>query len=60
MAEKWILQAYLMEPSEPEIIDHLSQIYSKQSRTKEAKFLDNKILLFHKDYFKFSDVMKRN
>ena len=33
-----------MEPSEPEIIDHLSQIYSKQELTKEAKFLDNKIL----------------
>jgi hypothetical protein len=49
-----------MEPSEPEIIDHLSQIYSKQERTKEAKFLDNKILLFHKDYFKFNDIVKRN
>jgi len=60
LAEKWILQAYLMEPSEPEIIDHLSQIYSKQSRIKEAKFLDNKILLFHKDYFKYHDVVKRN
>lgn len=60
LAEKWILQAYKMEPSEPEIIDHLSQIYSKQERTKEAKFLDNKILLFHKDYFKFNDIVKRN
>ena len=60
LAEKWILKAYKMEPSEPEIIDHLSQIYSKQGRDKEAKFLDNKILLFHKDYFKFDEVNSRN
>tara|TARA_B100000579_G_scaffold156258_1_gene127113 strand:- start:485 stop:2065 length:1581 start_codon:yes stop_codon:yes gene_type:complete len=59
-AEKWILKAYKMEPSEPEIIDHLSQIYSIQGRDKEAKFLDNKILLFHKDYFKFNEVLERN
>jgi hypothetical protein len=48
-----------MEPSEPEIIDHLSQIYLN-NRTKESKFLDNKILLFHKDYFKYDEVFKRN
>ncbi len=59
-AEKWILQAYEMEPSEPEIIDHLSQIYSKQGRNKESMFLDNKIILFHKDYFKYTEVLKRN
>ncbi len=59
-AEKWILQAYIMEPAEPEIIDHLSQIYSRQGRNKEAMFLDNKILLFHKDYFKLNEVLKRN
>ena len=32
LAEKWITQAYIMEPSEPEIIDHLSQIYLKLNR----------------------------
>ncbi len=60
LAEKWIAQAYEMEPSEPEIIDHLSQIYSIQGRNKEAMFLDNKILFFHKDYFKINEVLKRN
>jgi len=60
LAEKWISQAYKMEPSEPEIIDHLSQIYLKQGRYKESSFLDNKILLFHKDYFKFNEVLIRN
>ena len=43
LAEKWVHQAYLMEPAEPEIIDHLSQIYKKQGRDKESLFLDNKI-----------------
>ncbi len=60
LAEKWIYNAYTLEPSEPEIIDHLSQIYYQQGRYKEAKFLDNKILLFHKDYFKFDEVLNRN
>ena len=60
LAEKWITQAYLMEPSEPEIIDHLSQIYLQLNRTKESKFLDNKIILFHKDYFKYDEVFNRN
>ena len=26
----------------------------------ESKFLDNKILLFHKDYFKYKEVLSRN
>ena len=60
LAEKWISDAYRLEPSEPEIIDHLSQIYFKLGRYKEAKFLDNKILLFHEDYFKIDEVKKRN
>ncbi len=60
LAKKWILQAYYMEPSEPEIIDHLSQIYLKLDRKKEASFLDNKILLFHKDYFRYDEVLNRN
>ena len=60
LAEKWIYDAYTLEPSEPEIIDHLSQIYYQQGRFKEAKFLDNKIILFHKDYFKFDEVLNRN
>src|SRR5210317_1103277 len=60
LAEKWISDAYRLEPSEPEIIDHLSQIYLKLGRYKEAKFLDNKILLFHQDYFKIDEVKKRN
>ncbi len=60
LAEKWIYNAYLLEPSEPEIIDHLSQIYFQLGRYKEAKFLDNKILLFHRDYFKFDEVLNRN
>lgn len=60
LAEKWITQAYIMEPSEPEIIDHLSQIYLQLNRIKESKFLDNKIILFHKDYFKYDEVFNRN
>jgi tetratricopeptide (TPR) repeat protein len=60
LAEKWITQAYLMEPSEPEIIDHLSQIYLQLNRIKESRFLDNKIILFHKDYFKYEKVFSRN
>ena len=60
LAEKWISDAYRLEPSEPEIIDHLSQIYLKQGRYKEAKFLDNKILLFHQDYFKIDEIKERN
>ncbi len=60
LAEKWILQAYKMEPAEPEIIDHLSQIYTKLGREKEASFLDNKIILFHKDYFRYEEVVNRN
>ena len=31
----------------PEIIDHLSQIYSTK-RTKESRYLDNKIFYFTK------------
>ena len=60
LAEKWITDAYRLEPSEPEIIDHLSQIYLKLGRYKESKFLDNKILLFHKDYFKIDEIKERN
>ena len=60
LAEKWITDAYKLEPSEPEIIDHLSQVYKKQGRNKEAKFLDNKILLFHQDYFKIDEIKERN
>ena len=60
LAEKWISDAYRLEPSEPEIIDHLSQIYLKLGRYKEAKFLDNKILLFHQDYFKIDEIKERN
>jgi len=60
LAEKWISDAYRLEPSEPEIIDHLSQIYLKLGRYKESKFLDNKILLFHKDYFKIDEIKERN
>jgi len=30
------------------------------NRTKESKFLDNKIILFHKDYFKYDEVFNRN
>ena len=60
LAEKWIYDAYQLEPSEPEIIDHLSQIYYELGRHKESKFLDNKILLFHKDYFKYEEVLGRN
>src|SRR6056300_1757676 len=60
LAEKWITDAYKLEPSEPEIIDHLSQVYKKQGRNKEAKFLDNKILLFHQDYFKIDQIKERN
>ena len=60
LAEKWISDAYRLEPSEPEIIDHLSQIYLKLGRHKESKFLDNKILLFHKDYFKIDEIKERN
>tara|TARA_Y100000992_G_C21258279_1_gene489762 strand:- start:295 stop:1830 length:1536 start_codon:yes stop_codon:yes gene_type:complete len=60
LAEKWILQAYKMEPAEPEIIDHLSQIYTELGRKKEASFLDNKIILFHKDYFRYEEVLNRN
>ena len=60
LAEKWISDAYRLEPSEPEIIDHLSQIYLKQGRYKEAKFLDNKILLFHQDYFTIDEIKERN
>ena len=40
LAEKWIYDAYQLEPSEPEIIDHLSQIYYELGRYKESKFLD--------------------
>ena len=60
IAEKWIHSAYLLEPAEPEIIDHLSQIYKEQGRNKEAQYLDAKILNFHKDYFKFKEVLNRN
>ena len=60
LAEKWIYDAYQLEPSEPEIIDHLSQIYYELGRYKESKFLDNKIILFHKDYFKYEEVLGRN
>ena len=60
LAKKWITQAYIMEPSEPEIIDHLSQIYLQLNRTKESRYLDNKIILFHKDYFKYNEVLNRN
>ena len=60
LAEKWITDAYKLEPSEPEIIDHLSQVYKRQGRNKEAKFLDNKILLFHQDYFKIDQIKERN
>ena len=60
LAKKWITQAYIMEPSEPEIIDHLSQIYLQLNRTKESRYLDNKIILFHKDYFKYNEVLDRN
>ena len=60
LAEKWITDAYKLEPSEPEIIDHLSQVYKKQGRNKEAKFLDNKILLFHQDYFKIDEIKELN
>ena len=49
-----------MEPSEPEIIDHLSQIYLQLNRIKESRYLDNKIILFHKDYFKYNEVLNRN
>ena len=47
IAEKWIHSAYLLEPAEPEIIDHLSQVYKEQGRNKEAQYLDAKILNFH-------------
>ena len=60
LAEKWIYDAYQLEPSEPEIIDHLSQIYYELGRYKESKFLDNKIILFHRDYFKYEEVLSRN
>ena len=60
LAKKWITQAYIMEPSEPEIIDHLSQIYLQLNRKKESRYLDNKIILFHKDYFKYDEVLSRN
>ena len=60
LAKKWITQAYIMEPSEPEIIDHLSQIYLQLDRIKESRYLDNKIILFHKDYFKYDEVLNRN
>ena len=60
IAEKWIHSAYLLEPAEPEIIDHLSQVYKEQGRNKEAQYLDAKILNFHKDYFKFEEVLNRN
>lgn len=59
LAEKWVHQAYLMEPAEPEIIDHLSQIYKKQGRDKESLFLDNKIILFHNDYHKYQEIVNR-
>ena len=60
IAEKWIHDAYILEPAEPEIIDHLSQVYKKQGRKKESQYLDAKILNFHKDYFKFEQVLNRN
>ena len=60
IAEKWIHGAYLLEPNEPEIIDHLSQVYKEQGRNKEAQYLDAKILNFHKNYFRFEDVQNRN
>ncbi len=60
IAEKWIHDAYILEPAEPEIIDHLSQVYKKQGRNKESQYLDAKILNFHKDYFKFEQVFYRN
>lgn len=59
IAEKWIYKAYVFNPEEPEIIDHLSQIYNKQGRTRESKFLDYKILNFHKDYIKIKKIRKR-
>lgn len=59
LAEKWVHQAYLMEPAEPEIIDHLSQIYKKLGRDKESIFLDNKIILFHIDYYKYQEIINR-
>ncbi len=60
IAEKWVGEAYLLEPGEPEIIDHLSQIYKSQGRDRDAKYLDAKILNFHKDYFKIDSVIERN
>ncbi len=60
IAEKWILDAYILEPAEPEIIDHLSQVYKQQGRKRESQYLDAKILNFHKDYFKFEQVLNRN
>ncbi len=48
-----------MEPAEPEIIDHLSQIYKKLGRDKESIFLDNKIILFHIDYYKYQEIINR-
>jgi len=60
LAEKWVHQAYLMEPAEPEIIDHLSQIYKRLGRDKESFFLDNKIILFHSDYYKYQEIVNRN
>ena len=59
IAEKWIHNAYVLEPAEPEIIDHLSQVYKKQGRNKESHYLDAKILNFHKDYYRFEQVLNR-